>query len=279
MFTTQKCYYLILFRSSSIVENVKREFLFSFISNEKNSEKVLEYLNLREYSKRINRSLASVYRDAEKGLLKIAIIEGKKHVIYEEEKNKLNDNEKLENTENAKNIKLDNLEKEEATYQDAEIIDDSTNLRYEIEIFKSSITTIEDLANRIEQAKNETIKNLKEENEKKEKAIENLNEIIKTLSNDNHELRTQIAIRETERIIDEKKLGEVGKLLGDNEKLINQCKVEMVALKEKKAELLLEIDQLKEKIKNLEDENKTLEGQIVKQQSEIIYEKSFWQKL
>lgn len=191
------------------------------------------YLTFKDFSLRTGRSLASVYRDAEKGFLKIIVINGKKHIDIEDKSNFIQGEdvqvEKMRNTENEK------IEKNYKEYQDAEIIENSPQIRYELEIFKNSIATIEDMANRIEMAKDETIKNIKEECDKKDKNIENLNEIIKTISQDNHELRTQLAIRDTERTISDKKLEEYEKINCEKDKEISQ-------LNEK-------IDQLNEQLK------------------------------
>ena len=152
-----------------------------------------EYLTLKQYSDITGRSLASVYRDAEKGFIKIALIDNKKHVIVEDPIELKKTNEKKSDYEKPV---YENYEKE---YQEAEIIENTPDIRYEIDIFKSSIATIEDMASRIEAAKNEMILHLKENNEKKDSTIDNLNEIIHSLSHDNQELRTRVSIIEAER--------------------------------------------------------------------------------
>lgn len=176
---------------------------------------MVDYLSLKEYSLRTKRSIASVYRDAEKGLIKITIIDGKKHVI-------IDDQEKIYTTcEKSEKLDFEKIENNEKEYQDVEIVEETTNIRYELEVFKSSIATIEDMASRLESAKDETIQNLKIENDKKDKIVDNQNEIIKTLSHDNSELRTQIAVRDTEISILEKRLEECEKIISQqNENLI-----------------------------------------------------------
>lgn len=231
------------------------------------------YLSLRQYSEYTDRSLASVYRDAEKGLIKIAIIKGKKHVIVEDDLIKNETHEKHENPENEEIDNHDNM------YQDVEFMSSSTTPEFQLEVFKNSIATIEDMASRIESAKNETINNLLTENDKKEKRIEDLNEILKTVSHDNQEHRTQLAIREAEIKIVEKKLEEDKLIVEKCEKKISQLESEINNLKNNKAELLVEKDNFLRQITNLKDEKKLLEDQLEFEKEKNQRNLSFWEKL
>lgn len=234
------------------------------------------YLSLKEYSEYTDRSLASVYRDAEKGLIKIAIIKGKKHVIVEEEIVSDKEPEKAENSQNSENI---NTENNEDVYKDVEFMGTSDSPAFQLEVFNNSIATIEEMANRIEAAKNETINNLLVESEKKEKRIEDLNEILKTVSHDNQEHRTQLAIRETEISISEKKLEESKLKFEKLENRVSQLESEINNLKNIKAELLAEKDNLLRQITNLKDEKKLLEDQLDFEKEKNQRNLNFWEKL
>lgn len=167
---------------------------------------MVQYLSLKDYSEITGRSIASVYRDAEKGLVKTTMINGKKHVILEEETHSATKDDKQKENKSEFGSHYD---KNDKAYQEAEIIAEAPGIRYELEVFKNSISTIEDMALRLEAAKDETINNLKIEIEKKDKVVDNQNEIIKTLSGDNSNLRTQLGIREAEINILEKRLKEI----------------------------------------------------------------------
>lgn len=99
----------------------------------------------------------------------------------------------------------------EESIPEAEIVED-TGFKYELEVIKSSLATLENFASKIEASKNETIESKNEEitrlNDvisRQLSSIDQLNKIIETVSNDNKELRTQLAVRETELKIAEDK--------------------------------------------------------------------------
>ncbi|MGD9581328.1 MAG: hypothetical protein AB7V50_08135 [Vampirovibrionia bacterium] len=259
--------------TSSILENVKRKKDVIKKVSDKRVEKMPSYLSLKEYSDYTKRSLASVYRDAEKGMIKIAIIKGKKHVIVEEDIKIEKDIESLEKDDNSQNDKVEN------EYKDVEVMNISDSQSFQLEVFNNSIATIEEMANRIEAAKNETINNLLIESEKKEKRIEDLNEILKTVSSDNQELRSQLAIREAEINISEKRLEEMRILSDNNDKRVSQLDKDINNLKNQKAELLAENDNLMRQITNLKDEKKLLEDQLNFEKEKNQRNLNFWDKL
>lgn len=184
---------------------------------------MVRYETFKQYSDRTGLSLSSVYRAARKGKLKITEIKGVNHIIVEKESafssSEISSDEKNDNTDKATFAGFDKSDK---VYQEAEIIDDIVSSKYEIDIFKSSLMTIEDMASRIESAKDETISNLKEVIDKQQQNIDNLSDIIKTLSTDNQELRTQLAIRETEINIADKKTKECENIIIDKDNQINE---------------------------------------------------------
>ncbi|MGD9580215.1 MAG: hypothetical protein AB7V50_02480 [Vampirovibrionia bacterium] len=202
---------------------------------------MVRYETFKQYSDRTGLSLSSVYRAARKGTLKITEIKGVNHIIVEDETEV--DIESLTNNfidDKIENINFGKNDKVEKSYQEAEIIDETVHNKYEIDLFKNTLMTIEEMATRIEAAKDETIINLKEMIDKQEKNIDNLNDIIKTLSADNQELRTQLSIRELEINIADKKAKESDKVIEEKDKQIselleqNKKNLEQVNLIEKK---------------------------------------------
>ena len=184
---------------------------------------MVRYETFKQYSDRTGLSLSSVYRAARKGKLKITDIKGVNHIIIEKESSLGNDDHILDdNIDKHENDDFMNIDKRGKAYQEAEIVDDITNSRYEIDVFKSSLMTISEMANRVEAAKDETILNLKEILGKQQQNIDNLNDIIKTLSSDNQELRIQLAIRETELNISDKKAKEYDNIIIDKDKQLNE---------------------------------------------------------
>ncbi|MEW5821207.1 MAG: hypothetical protein AB1782_13525 [Cyanobacteriota bacterium] len=194
---------------------------------------MVRYETFKQFSDRTSQSLSSVYRAARKGKLKITEINGINHVIVEDNQNSVDDNFVTFNTGDSNDKKFENVsEKPDKIYKEAEIIEESSNIRYELQVFQSSINTIEEMANKIEAAKDETILTLKQNNEKLQKNIDNLNFVIETLSADNNKLRTQLAVRETEKNIGDKKIEELDKIINDKDKEIDKLNDKITKLEE-----------------------------------------------
>lgn len=194
---------------------------------------MVQYLKVADYIKQTGKNRASVYRDIKRDKYKTTMLDGIKHIIIEETESQTLRQEKQSETI-------------ETGYQDAEIIETTTNESNQIQIYKDSLNNINDLINRIEASKDETINILSENFERQLKSNESLNDVIKTLSEDNSQLRQQMGIRETELEIKNKTIIEL------KEKIKN---MENQSLKEIST-LNIQIEELKTNIKSLQDSNK-----------------------
>jgi excisionase family DNA binding protein len=209
---------------------------------------MVRYETYKEYAERTGISLSTVYRAARKGKLKTAIIKGVSHIIIEKEENPFFEDDKIDKPDNNK---FDNNDKADKPYQEAEIIDTDRTMRYELEVFQSSIVTIEKMSDRIVNAKDELITNLHEIVDNQQKNIDNLNSIIKTISGDNQELRIQMGIRETELKICENEKDKLEKQLVEKDKIIDKLNNDISEYALKQRELEEQLLKMNEKINTL----------------------------
>jgi chromosome segregation ATPase len=229
---------------------------------------VARYETYKDYADRIGTSLSSVYRAARKGKLKTTMINGISHVIIDDEiDDSTQNNFHYDKVDKEDKFDFHRSDKSDKSFEEAEIIEPEPSIKYNIDIFRDSIATIETMAGRITQAKDETIETQREiidnhQNniEKLQNQIDNLQGIIQTISNDNQQLRIQIAIRESELSMCEKKNEKADNMISENEKLIDNLLKEIDKTKLENTKLQEENEKLVDKLKEKDDKIKLLEA-------------------
>jgi chromosome segregation ATPase len=202
---------------------------------------MVDYIKVLDYIKQTRKNRSSVYRDIKRGKIKTTMIDGIMHIIVDDENNS------SETPETGETSFRTRHETGGKVYHDAEIIEENRE-KYEIELFRTSIATLEDFASKIVDSKNETINVLEETVQRLNKNLDSLNETVKIVSKDNYELGKQIAIRETEVFMRDKQIEELETKLKQNE---------------------IELEQLRLNSKKLEEEKKKL-GETLKDKSSLL---------